>query len=68
MISIDEEQALTILKSPYREVMESFPIKKRSPYTYSRNVFLPLTRVCRNACGYCIFRKDVEEHNNILKK
>ncbi|WP_394339578.1 7,8-didemethyl-8-hydroxy-5-deazariboflavin synthase CofG [Methanospirillum stamsii] len=25
--------------------------------TYSRNVFLPLTFVCRNACGYCIFRR-----------
>lgn len=24
--------------------------------TYSRNVFLPLTFVCRNTCGYCIFR------------
>ena len=25
--------------------------------TYSRNVFLPLTFVCRNSCGYCIFRR-----------
>ncbi|MDD1725151.1 MAG: 7,8-didemethyl-8-hydroxy-5-deazariboflavin synthase CofG, partial [Methanospirillum sp.] len=25
--------------------------------TYSRNVFLPLTFVCRNNCGYCIFRR-----------
>ncbi len=25
--------------------------------TYSRNVFLPLTFVCRNICGYCIFRR-----------
>ncbi|MFA5785779.1 MAG: bifunctional FO biosynthesis protein CofGH [Actinomycetota bacterium] len=23
--------------------------------TYSRNVFIPLTRLCRNACGYCAF-------------
>lgn len=27
--------------------------------TYSRNVFLPLTNVCRNRCGYCIFRTPV---------
>jgi len=26
--------------------------------TYSRNVFIPLTRVCRNRCHYCGFRKD----------
>ncbi|MDD1713847.1 MAG: 7,8-didemethyl-8-hydroxy-5-deazariboflavin synthase subunit CofG, partial [Methanoregulaceae archaeon] len=29
--------------------------------TYSRNVFLPLTTVCRNRCGYCIFRTPVRE-------
>lgn len=27
--------------------------------TFSRNVFLPLTTVCRNRCGYCIFRTPV---------
>jgi 7,8-didemethyl-8-hydroxy-5-deazariboflavin synthase CofG subunit len=26
--------------------------------TYSRKVFLPLTNLCRDYCGYCIFRKD----------
>jgi FO synthase subunit 1 len=29
--------------------------------TYSRNVFLPLTTVCHNRCGYCIFRTPVRE-------
>jgi FO synthase subunit 1 len=29
--------------------------------TYSRNVFLPLTTVCRNRCGYCSFRTPVRE-------
>ena len=29
--------------------------------TYSRNVFLPLTTVCRNRCGYCCFRTPVME-------
>ncbi|MFX1510964.1 MAG: 7,8-didemethyl-8-hydroxy-5-deazariboflavin synthase subunit CofG [Promethearchaeota archaeon] len=28
--------------------------------SYSRNVFIPLTRWCRNACGYCGFRKTEE--------
>ena len=27
--------------------------------TYSKNVFLPLTSVCHNRCGYCSFRKPV---------
>jgi 7,8-didemethyl-8-hydroxy-5-deazariboflavin synthase CofG subunit len=26
--------------------------------TYSRKVFIPLTNLCRNYCGYCIFRRD----------
>src|SRR5512147_165840 len=26
--------------------------------TYSRKVFLPLTNLCRDYCGYCIFRRD----------
>lgn len=26
--------------------------------TYSRKVFIPLTNLCRDYCGYCTFRKD----------
>ena len=26
--------------------------------TYSKKVFIPLTNLCRDYCGYCIFRKD----------
>ncbi|HJT01207.1 MAG TPA: 7,8-didemethyl-8-hydroxy-5-deazariboflavin synthase CofG [Terriglobales bacterium] len=36
-------------------------IKERfRPYsvTYSRKVFIPLTTLCRDYCGYCIFRRD----------
>ena len=29
--------------------------------TYTKNVFLPLTSVCRNRCGYCSFRTPVKE-------
>jgi len=42
--------------------------------TYSRNVFLPLTRNCRNKCWYCGFRKEKvelmsrEEVENLLRK
>jgi len=28
--------------------------------TYTKNVFLPLTSVCRNRCGYCSFRTPVQ--------
>jgi 7,8-didemethyl-8-hydroxy-5-deazariboflavin synthase len=29
--------------------------------TYSRKVFLPLTNLCRDYCGYCTFRRDPGE-------
>jgi FO synthase subunit 1 len=31
------------------------------PLTFSRNVFLPLTTVCRNRCDYCCFRTPVQQ-------
>src|SRR5690554_6222394 len=33
----------------------------RRTITFSKNVFLPLTTVCRNACLYCCFRTGVKE-------
>lgn len=36
--------------------------------TFSKNVFLPLTRICRNNCGYCTFRRDIKETNKLLMK
>jgi 7,8-didemethyl-8-hydroxy-5-deazariboflavin synthase CofG subunit len=29
--------------------------------TYSRKVFIPLTNLCRDYCGYCTFRRDPNE-------
>ena len=29
--------------------------------TYSRKVFIPLTNLCRDYCGYCTFRRDLGE-------
>ncbi len=29
--------------------------------TYSRNIFIPITRACRNRCGYCTFRSDTPD-------
>jgi len=51
----------------------------RPPFvTFSRNVFIPLTNVCRNRCGYCGFRREIghpeaklllpEEVTDILSK
>jgi len=34
---------------------------KGSTISYSRKVFIPLTTLCRDYCGYCTFRKDPGE-------
>jgi 7,8-didemethyl-8-hydroxy-5-deazariboflavin synthase CofG subunit len=31
---------------------------KANVITYSRKIFIPLTNLCRDYCGYCIFRRD----------
>ena len=36
-------------------------LMKHRVITFSRNVFLPLTTVCRNRCGYCCFRTPARE-------
>ena len=35
-------------------------LRENKKITYSKNVFLPLTNICRNECGYCTFRRDPE--------
>jgi len=35
---------------------------KPGSITYSRKVFIPLTNLCRDYCGYCAFRRDPGEN------
>ena len=35
--------------------------------TYSKNIFIPVTDLCRNRCGYCSFRKDLKEAHLITR-
>ena len=62
---ISREAALGLIRCPdddlpellaaAREARDRF---KPGAVTYSRKVFLPLTNLCRDYCGYCIFRRD----------
>lgn len=40
--------------------------RKSNNITYSRNIFLPLTHICQNNCGYCTFKETPDETENIL--
>ncbi|MCU1299954.1 MAG: cofG [Candidatus Sulfotelmatobacter sp.] len=49
---------LPTLLAAARAAKENF---KPGVITYSRKVFLPLTNLCRDYCGYCTFRRDPGE-------
>jgi FO synthase len=48
-------EELPELLAAARQVRDRF---KPGIITYSRKVFLPLTNLCRDYCGYCAFRRD----------
>src|SRR6516225_6609670 len=49
------DDELPTLLAAARAAKERF---KPGVVTYSRKVFLPLTNLCRDYCGYCTFRRD----------
>jgi len=57
LIRCSEDQLPELLVAA-RAVKERF---KPGIITYSRKVFLPLTNLCRDYCGYCTFRRDPGE-------
>jgi FO synthase len=50
-----EDEYLPELLAAARAAKERF---KPGVITYSRKVFIPLTNLCRDYCGYCTFRRD----------
>jgi len=60
---ISSEQALLLMKrAPLSVLCEAASaVRNRSKgrsVSYSRKVFIPLTHLCRDYCGYCTFRAD----------
>ena len=49
------DQELPVLLSAAMGARQRF---KPGVVTYSRKVFIPLTNLCRDYCGYCTFRRD----------
>jgi 7,8-didemethyl-8-hydroxy-5-deazariboflavin synthase CofG subunit len=53
-----DDSDLPVLLRAARACKERF---KPEVVTYSRKVFIPLTNLCRDYCGYCTFRRDPGE-------
>jgi 7,8-didemethyl-8-hydroxy-5-deazariboflavin synthase len=62
MAILSKEGLLSLLNGKNREILslmsQNSLLRTNNIITYSKNVFLPLTDICRNDCGYCTFRKD----------
>lgn len=43
-------------------------LNKKREITYSKNIFLPLTNICRNNCSYCSFKRDITSPYAYLMK
>ena len=61
--SLGREDALYLAELPPTEIpfllLAASAIRNRSKgktVTYSKNVFVPLTQLCRDRCGYCTFK------------
>lgn len=62
---VSRESALQLLRCPpavLPDLLDTARFLKEQyrpgVITYSRKVFLPLTNLCRDYCGYCTFRRD----------
>ncbi len=63
--AISREAALHLIRCPEGDLPELLAAARAAKerfkpgvITYSRKVFLPLTNLCRDYCGYCTFRRD----------
>jgi 7,8-didemethyl-8-hydroxy-5-deazariboflavin synthase CofG subunit len=60
---LDRDGAIGLaLRAPLRDLLAAATalraLGKGSRVTFSKKVFIPLTTLCRDYCGYCTFRKD----------
>jgi 7,8-didemethyl-8-hydroxy-5-deazariboflavin synthase CofG subunit len=63
--SISRDAAIRLIRCADEELPDLLALAraarrrfKADVITYSRKVFLPLTNLCRDYCGYCTFRRD----------
>jgi FO synthase len=63
---IERDDALALMRSAHTDALLEAASTLRNrvkgrTITYSRKVFIPLTTLCRDRCGYCTFRRDPGE-------
>ena len=72
MTNLTKEEILTILNATDKDLekymLEVAKYRENNLRTYSKNIFIPLTEICRNDCGYCNFKKNPDDPEAIILK
>ncbi|AUB60558.1 7,8-didemethyl-8-hydroxy-5-deazariboflavin synthase subunit CofG [Methanobacterium subterraneum] len=67
---LSKEELISLMRVQGADVlqlmMQANSLRQTDKITYSKNVFLPLTNICRNDCGYCTFRREAGDPDAIL--
>lgn len=72
MSNLTKEDILTILNATKTDIakylLKASEYRENNIITYSKNIFIPLTEICRNDCGYCNFKKNPDDPEAIILK
>ena len=72
MTNLTKDDILQILTATDQDIVkymfDTAEYRENNLITYSKNVFIPLTEICRNDCGYCNFKKNPNDPEAIILK
>ena len=68
---LSKEELTNILNSKGKDVNKLVSLANTNytpneTITFSKNVFIPITEICKNDCGYCNFKKTPEDKDVII--
>lgn len=70
--NLNKTDILQILNATGSELIDymsqTAQYRENNLITFSKNVFIPLTEICRNDCGYCNFKKSPDDPEAIILK
>ena len=70
--NLTKENILQILNATDSDIIKymakTAKYRENNLITYSKNIFIPLTEICRNDCGYCNFKKNPDDPKAIILK
>ena len=70
--NLTKQDILHILNATDSDIInymaETVKYRENNLITYSKNIFIPLTEICRNDCGYCNFKKNPDDPEAIILK